>query len=66
MKDIFIFMIHPPYDILYNVKYINTLFDSKKVLSDEALEQLINSNQPGIIIDAAEKILVERFFKQQP
>ena len=48
------------------MKYINTLFDSKKVLSDEALEQLINSNQPGIIIDAAEKILVERFFKQQP
>ena len=59
-------MIHPPYDFLYNVKYINTLLDSKKVLSDEALEQLINSNQPGIIIDAAEKILVERFFKQQP
>lgn len=59
-------MIHPPYDFLYNVKYINTLFDSKKVLSDEALEQLINSNQPGIIIDAAEKILVERFFKQHP
>jgi hypothetical protein len=58
-------MIHPPYDFLYNVKYINTLFDSKKVLSDEALEQLINSNQPKIIVDAAEKILIERFFKQQ-
>ena len=51
-----------PYEYYYHVKFINTLLDSSKVLSNQDLEHLINSSQHKLIRDAAEKILVERFF----
>jgi len=54
-----------PYEYYYHVKFINTLLDSTKVLSDQDLEHLINSSQHKLIREAAEKILIERFFKNK-